>query len=208
MSVMKKNQNLIATATQVVGIDTLVAIVAGIAIFPAVFSLGFSPAEGPQLVFSVLPAVFAEMPGGSIFMVLFYILLLIAAITSSISMQEVAVAYFDEQRHMPRRKAILLTTGIIIVLSVLCTISCNSSINLCGRSLFDWFDYLTSKFMMPIGGLAFAIYLGWFYPLKDTREELQQGSNLKPWFWHTFLWTIRIIVPIAILAIFINGLLA
>lgn len=205
-SYMKKNQNLHHTAVQVVGIDTAVALLAGIAVFPAVFSLGFSPTEGTQLVFNVLPEVFRAMPGGAIFSVMFFLLLLIAAVTSAISIQEVQVAYLHEQHAMSRGKALVWTTIVAIVLAMLCSLSLDGSLNIFGRSIFDWFDYLTSKFLMPLGGIGFVLFLGWFYPAADSRDELQHGGNEPEWMFRIWLWAIRTIVPAAIFVIFLHGL--
>lgn len=205
-SYMKKEQNLWRTATRVAGIDTAVALLAGIAVFPAVFSLGFSPAEGPQLVFNVLPEVFQAMPGGNVFQAAFFLLLLIAAVTSAISIQEIPVAYLNERFTLPRGKAILWTTVLTIVLAVLCSLSLDGSLNIAGRALFDWFDYLTSKFLMPICGIGFVLFLGWFYPVNESRDELKQGSSGREWLFLVWLWAIRTIVPAAIFVVFLHGL--
>ncbi len=203
---MRKDQNMPRTALQVAGIDTLVAIVAGVAVFPAVFSFGFSPAEGPQLVFSVLPSVFAAMPWGGVLAVCFFFLLLIAAITSSVSIQEIAVAYLGEQHGVSRNKSLILTTVIAVILTVACSLSLDGAFQIAGRSLFDWFDFLTSKFLMPLGGMGFVLFLGWFYPSEGSRDELQQGSRLPHWLFLCWLWAIRIPVPVAIFIIFLHGL--
>ena len=203
---MRKDQNMPRTALQVAGIDTLVAIVAGVAVFPAVFSFGFSPAEGPQLVFSVLPSVFAAMPWGGVFAVCFFFLLLIAAITSSVSIQEIAVAYLGEQHGVSRNKSLILTTVIAVILAVACSLSLDGAWQIAGRSLFDWFDFLTSKFLMPLGGMGFVLFLGWFYPSEGSRDELQQGGSLPRWLFLCWLWAIRIPVPVAIFIIFLHGL--
>jgi len=203
---MRKDQNMPRTALQVAGIDTLVAIVAGVAVFPAVFSFGFSPAEGPQLVFSVLPSVFAAMPWGVVFAVCFFFLLLIAAITSSVSIQEISVAYLGEQHGVSRGRALAVTTALAVVLAVACSLSLDGVFKIAGRSLFDWFDFLTSKFLMPLGGMGFVLFLGWFYPSSSSQEELQQGSRLPHWLFLCWLWAIRIPVPIAVFIIFLHGL--
>ncbi len=205
-SYMKKEQNLWSTAAQVASIDTLVAILAGVAVFPAVFSLGFSPTEGPQLVFDVLPEVFHSMPGGSVFGVLFFLLLLIAAVTSAISIQEIQVAYLHEQHQMSRSKALVWTTAVAFALAMLCSLSLDGSLSIGGRGLFDWFDYLTSKFLMPLGAIGFVLYLGWFYPTEESRDEIKQGSEGREWLFQTWLWTIRTVVPAGIFIIFLHGL--
>ena len=206
-SYMKKEQNLWRTATRVAGIDTVVALMAGIAVFPAVFSLGFSPAEGPQLVFNVLPEVFHALPGGGgVFQAAFFLLLLIAAVTSAISIQEIPVAYLNERFRLPRSRAILWTTIVTIVLALLCALSLDGYLSIAGRSLFDWFDYLTSKFMMPLCSIGFVLFLGWFYPMNDSRDELRQGSTGHEWLFRLWYWAIRTIVPAAIFVVFLHGL--
>lgn len=204
-SYMKKEQNLWSTAAQVAGIDTIVAILAGVAVFPAVFSLGFSPTEGPQLVFNVLPEVFKAMPGGGVFAVAFFLLLLIAAVTSGISIQEIQVAYLAEQHGTSRGKALVWTTIVAIVLAMLCALSLDGNLSIAGRGMFDWFDYLTSKFLMPLGGMGFVLYLGWFYPKEESRDELKQGSNGREWLFQIWIWMIRTFVPAGIFIIFLHG---
>ena len=188
---MPQNQNAMLTSLQVVILDTLVAVLAGIMIFPAVFAFGFNPAEGPELVFVVLPAIFEQMSFAWLGGVLFFALLCIAALTSTVSLMEVVVAFLMDatsQRPHPlsRRKSVLITSTAAIVLLLVCVLL---------PSMFDVFAELTSCYLMPIGALAMSIFIGWFF--KDT---------FTTWYGKVFVFVIRWFVPIAIVLIFLNSL--
>ena len=183
---MPKNQSVSKTSMQVVILDTLVAILAGMIIFPAVFAFGMDPAEGPELVFVILPAIFEQMSFSYIFGVLFFSLLCIAAITSTISIMEVSVAFVNEATggRLNRHKSVLLVSAAVIPLVLACVFS---------NSVFDVFDTLTSCVLMPLGALAMAIFVGWNLP------------NYNHFAGKVFIFSVRWIVPIAILVIFLNS---
>lgn len=185
---MPKTQNVTRTSIEVIILDTMVALLAGVIIFPAVFAFGFNPAEGPQLVFVVLPAIFEQMNFAWFSSVLFFTLLCIAALTSTISLMEVAVAFLCEatehtKHPLDRQKSVLLTSAIVLVLIVLC---------ICRGPIFDAFDKLTSCVMMPLGALGMSLFVGWNLP-KDGQKKL-------------FIFFLRFVVPIAILVVFLNSL--
>ena len=199
---MPKTQNVTATSAQVIILDTLVAVLAGIIIFPAVFAFGFNPAEGPQLVFVVLPAIFEKMSFAWFSSVLFFALLCIAAVTSTISLMEVTVAFLceataDTKHPLNRRKSVLVTSVLIAVLVVLCILFNN---------LFDAFDEITSCILMPIGALGMSIFVGWCLPKGDQKGVLSDVKGIKRWPRKVFIFALRFIVPIAILIIFLNSL--
>lgn len=197
-SYMPKHQNIIATSIQVVTLDTLVAILSGLAIFPAVFSMGFNPAEGPQLVFDILPRVFENMTLGAICYTLFFLLLTLAAITSLLSMMEVSVSYITDKTTISRHKSLLAVLCILMV-----------SMSICGifPVVFDAFDDLVSLYLMPLGGLAMTIFVGWFQPRKATETELRaSGSSRHLWLNDVFFFLIRYVIPVVIILIFLNGL--
>ena len=188
---MPKNQSIVRTSIQVVVLDTLVAVMAGIIIFPAVFAFGFDPAEGPQLVFVVLPAIFDQMSFSWLSSVLFFSLLCIAAITSTISLMEVAVAFICEataQTKCPlnRRKSVTVVSVLTIVLILLCVFI---------PRVFGTFDQLSSCLLMPLGAMGMSLFVGW-----------KLSKNLNTWYGKVFVFAMRWIVPIAILIIFLDSL--
>lgn len=199
---MPKTQNVTGTSIQVVILDTLVALLAGVIIFPAVFAFGFNPAEGPQLVFVVLPAIFEQMSFAWFSSVLFFALLCIAALTSTISLMEVAVAFLceataDNKHPLNRRKSVLLASGLVAALVALCIVFNN---------LFDAFDEVTACILMPLGALGMSIFVGWCLPKGDQKGVLSDVKGIKRWFRKVFIFMLRFIVPTAILIVFLNSL--
>ena len=164
----------------VVTADTLVALLAGLAIFPIVFAFGLDAGGGPALVFETIPLAFGNMPGGIIFGTLFFVLLAFAAITSSISMLEVPVAWLASKDNWSRKKATIISGAIIWVIGLLSVLSLNVLQNYqplsqlgIGGTFFDLFDYLTSNIMLPVTGLLTALFVGWVVPKAISLEELQ-----------------------------------
>ena len=163
-SYFTKDNNLIGTSARVAISDTLVSILAGIAIFPAVFSFNMQPGAGPGLLFMTIPLVFSKIPFGNILLVLFFILTSIAATTAMMSILEVLVAYYSEERGFTRKNAVIINAVIIAVIGVLATLSADSgsilgNIKIFGKGFFDLFDYMSSNILMPIGGLLIALLL-------------------------------------------------
>jgi len=155
-------------------------VLAGIAIFTTVFALDANPAEGPGLIFVVLPSVFPQLAGGTLWGTLFFFLLFMAALTSAISILEVVTAYFIDQQGWSRKKATLLFGGIITVVGVFCSLSLGGGINITGflgMSFFDFMDYLSSKYMLPIGGMLTAIFVLKKWGVNRFMEELKQGMD-------------------------------
>ena len=217
---MPKNQNVAITSIQVIVLDTLVALLAGVIIFPAVFAFGFNPAEGPQLVFVVLPAIFEQMSFSWGSAVLFFSLLCIAALTSTISLMEVAVAFICEasaelrgknqqRRPLKRHQSVLLVSILLVVPIVLCALSLTGQmqwLTFFGYNLFDCFDKLTSCLMMPLGAMGMAVFVGWFLSVKTSKGFLYSNNRLRRIGTNIYLVALRWIVPFAILAIFMNSL--
>lgn len=208
-SYFKKETKLVPTAISVCVIDTLVAISAGFIIFPAVFSVGVDPDSGPGLVFITLPYVFQEAFGGVpflqyIFSGLFYSLLLIAALTSSISMHEISTAYIHETFKISRPKAAIIVTSICFVLAILCSLSFGiwKDVHVMGKGFFDLFDFVTAKFLMPLGGLLICTFVGWDMNKKIVAAELD--SKATPFLMILFSW----IAPIGIGIVFFYGLMS
>ncbi|MHC1732375.1 MAG: sodium-dependent transporter [Bacteroidales bacterium] len=207
-SYIQKDNSLANTSVQVSLIDTAVAVLAGVAIFPAVFAFGISPASGEALTFIVLPGIFQQMTGGMIFSFMFFLLLALAALTSTISVLEVIVAYFSEQLGLSRKKAILLATLSMFVLGIIASLSLGltSKVRLFGLNTFDLFNTTTANILLPLGGLLIVIFLGWFFPGKDIRDELSNSGNLKARYYLLYRFIIRFVAPIAITIVFLNGI--
>ena len=207
------DNDMIATSAKVALSDSLVSILAGIAIFPAVFSFGMEPSAGPGLLFMTIPLVFSKIPFGSVLLVAFFLLTAIAATTAMMSIVQVPVAYFTEEKGMGRKKAVLLTTGIIMVVGILATLSADSSsvlgnIHIIGKKgFFDSFDYLSSNILLPVGGLITAIYIGYFVKKEDFKLELSnQGTlnnDLVLNIVHAF---IKFVSPILLIVVFLNSI--
>lgn len=211
-SYIKKDNNLVKTVINVTVADTVIAILAGIAIFPAVFAFGIAPSEGPGLIFITLPNVFHQMPGGFLFSILFFILLTIAALTSSISILEVVVAYFKEEFNMGRHGATILATVLISALGVLCSLSMGvlSPVTLFGINFFDLMDWISANLLLPVGGLFIALFIGWFFGRKKVEAEVANGGNLSGMFLSIFMFLVKFVAPIAIAIVLLNkiGLLS
>ena len=207
-SYIKKNENLASSAGMVVFADTLVAILAGIAIFPAVFALGGSPASGTGLVFIVLPNIFQKMPLGNIFAMIFFLLLAIAALTSTISVLEVIVAYLVEEMKMSRRKATIAATLSVSVLGIVTVLSFGalSNIQILHKNIFGLLEYLTSNIMLPAGGLFIVLFIGWFFSKDLTKKELTNDGALKGRLLPTFMFIVKFIAPVAIAMVFLYSL--
>lgn len=207
-SYFNKNSRLGRTAVTTATLDTLVAVLAGIIIFPAVFSFGMSPSQGSALVFEVLPYIFAQLPGGMIWATLFFLLLFVASLTSTVSLSEISISYFCESKKMSRRAATLLTSAIVFAGATLCALSFGplSGVTIAGNNIFDLLDYLTSNIMLPAGGLAISIYVGWVIPRKFVKEQLTDGSSYRFRAMPLLMLSLRYICPAAILLIFLNSI--
>jgi NSS family neurotransmitter:Na+ symporter len=207
-SYIRKKENLAYTATSVAFADTLIAVVAGIAIFPAVFALGGSPASDRGLVFIVLPSIFQKMPFGNIFAVMFFILLAVAALTSTISVLEVIVAFLSEELKMKRRRATIIATVAVSVLGLITVASMGhlSSFTIFGLNVFGLLEYLTANIMLPVGGLFIVLFIGWYYKKQLTRDELSNMGTLKARYIPVFMFLVRYAAPIAITMVFLYSL--
>ncbi|MBQ0033968.1 MAG: sodium-dependent transporter [Bacteroidales bacterium] len=206
-SYMEEQQNLSRTAVQVASLDTLVAILAGLAIFPAVFALGIDPTQGPELVYVTLPSVFRQIGGGFVLQILFFLLMVIAAITTTISIMQAQVSWLERNCRMTQWKAILLSSLTDLVLALLCSLSlssrCGQWLSIGGTSLYDCADALVTKILFPFGGMIFSIYAGWACPKDDVIRELSIGGRLA--IGKTMLLLIRYFIPTVILVIVLNG---
>ncbi len=210
-SYFNKHINLLKSATQIALIDTLVAIFAGLMIFPAAFSIGVSPDSGPSLIFITLPRVFLQafhaVPMiGYIISVLFYSLLALAALTSTISMHEIGTAFIHEEMHLSRKGAAWIVTIVCCIVAVLCSLSVSSSSGLmiCGKSLLDCCDFITAQVLLPLGGFCTCIMVGWYISHKVVRDEFTNWGTLRGKLFHVFVFCAKYVCPILILMIFLN----
>ncbi|WP_066628567.1 sodium-dependent transporter [Labilibacter marinus] len=207
-SYVKKSNNIGRTAFQVSMADTLIAILAAIVIMPAVFAFDIAPGKGPGLVFITLPNVFQQMPGGQFFSVLFFVLLGVAALTSSISILEVIVTFFVEEFKMKRKTATLIAGSTTALVGVFCSLSMgvlNTSVFM-GKNLFDTLDFFASNVFLPLGGLLIALFVGWYFGKQRTEEELSSGGRFKVNYINVLFVSLRYIAPIAIFIVLVYGI--
>jgi NSS family neurotransmitter:Na+ symporter len=206
-SYMPKSSSIAASAISIAVLDTVVALLAGMAIFPIVFANSMEPGAGFGLIFQTLPIAFGAMPGGQFFGTLFFLLLVFAAWTSAISLIEPAVAWLVENRGMSRVRA-AIWIGILVWLLGLATVfSFNiwsgEEMQLFGMTAFDLLDYLTANIMLPLGGLLIAIFAGWFMARNSTVEEFAMGDGIRYKVW----WAvIRYVTPVAVVLVFLNAI--
>lgn len=207
-SYISKKNHLSHTVVEVSMTDSIVAILASIAIFPAVFSLGINPGYGPELVFITLPNVFAQMPGGYIWSILFFVLLFVAALTSAISLMEVIVAYLVEELKLKRLSATILTSLVIIIFGVLASLSFGvwKDVKIFDMVFFDLFDNITSRVFMPLGGLMIALFTGWILNKQEVRDELSTHGRFSTRYYGAFIFLVRYVTPIGIALVLINQL--
>ena len=205
---------LVRSALNVCAIDTMVAVLSGFIIFPTVFSIGLDPDAGPGLVFITLPNVFAvisrSMPlTGYVFALLFYVLLLLAALTSSISMHEICTAFISEHFSLSRSKAAAFVTVLCTVLGAACSLSFGPwrDVTVMGMGFFDLFDFIMTKFLMPLGGLAMTLFVGWYMERRLVEQQLLGGDALSVRLLRPLLVLIRWVAPIGILVLFVHELL-
>ena len=208
--------NIGKTALNVSLIDTMVAIMSGFIIFPAVFNAGYtlnSGDIGPSLLFITLPNVFQQAFGNIpalsyIVSVLFYFLLVVAALTSTISMHEVVTAYVSEEFDMPRRKAATIVTVACSLVGVVCSLSFGpfQSVKFFGMGIFDLFDYVSSNIFLPVGGMFISLFAGWYLDRHLLRDEITNGNTLRAPYFRVVIFILRYIAPVAIGIILLNQL--
>ena len=210
-SYFKSNTQLSKSAVNIALIDILVALLAGMVIFPAAFSVGVRPDAGPSLIFITLPNVFQQafvhLPiTGYCISVLFYALMALAALTSTISMHEIGTAFFHEELHISRKAAAWVVTSVCSIIAILSALSMahTECLQLQGRPLMECFDYVTAQVLMPLGSLATCLFVGWVLPKRIVTHQLTNGGTLKAGFAFVFLFVVKYICPIAIAAIFLH----
>jgi NSS family neurotransmitter:Na+ symporter len=194
------------TALQVTAIDTLVAVLAGIMIFPVVFNFGIEPAAGVDLVFITLPNVFGQLPLSNLWSFIFFLLLALAALTSTISLHEVATVYLHEERKISRSRATLLVSLGVTVFAVISSLSFGvmKDYTLGGLNFFELLEYITAKILLPFGGMLICIFVGWRVDRKILRAELTNRGTVAFYFFSIYSFLLRYIAPVAIGLIFLN----
>lgn len=207
-----KDTRLGKTALSVGVIDTMVAILAGLIIFPAAFSVGIQPDAGPSLIFITLPNVFQQAFGSvpflaTVFSLMFYVLLALAALTSTISLHEVVTAYLNECFNLSRSRAAVLVTGFCVVTGVLSSLSLGVwEDKMFGLGFFDLLDFVTAKIMLPLSGFLVCLFVGWYLKRSVSLEELTNGGRLKAPYFPAYMFILKFLAPIAILLIFVHEL--
>ena len=199
-SYVSKEENLMVSAGGTAVFDLLFALLAGFAVMPAVFAAGIQPGQGPGLLFDTLPYIFSQMTPwvGAVISILFFLSVLVAALTSSISLLEVGVAYLVEEKGVSRTKATIGLGAIVWAIGVACSLS---------GGFFDFLDHLCSDWLMPFGGLLFAMFVGWKMSRADVRDELTNGGTRNRTLFNVVYFLIRYFAPIGILGIFLTILL-
>ncbi len=203
------DQNIPATAARVMAADLCVSLLAGMAIFPAVFTFGFAPSAGPSLVFITIPAVFAQMPFGQVLMAAFFVLTAVAATGAMLSLMEVPVVTLHERWGLSRPRATFLTLLALVVMGAGCALSQSTLAHFKpgGRTLFDWADFVSSNVLLPAGGICIALFVGWVWGAGNFRQAvsnrgLLNNGALAP----TTFWLLRWVSPLLILAVMLRGL--
>ena len=210
-SYVKRNENIVRLSTETALMDTLFALLAGIAIMPAVFAFGLTPAEGPGLVFVIIPQIFSQLPMGGIFAILFFVVLFFAALSSSISLLEVMVAYLIEEIHWSRKAAVAISSLSVTVLAVLCSLSLGmlKHVTLLGNNIFDFMDKLSANILLPVGGLLFVLFAGWKMTDKEYFDEITNEGSLhfSPVFLKILRFIVRFVAPLVIVLIMLVSFL-
>lgn len=212
-SYFSRQTNLMKSACQIALLDTLIAILAGLMIFPSAFSVGVNPDSGPSLIFITLPNVFhqafAGIAGlGFVIAILFYGLLALAALTSTISMHEIGTAFFYEELHISRNLGAWIETVVCCVIGIFCSLSMGAvdGLSLMGMPFLDFCDHLTAQFLLPLGSFLTCIFVGWFVPQQIVKDEYTNWGTLRGSLYQAWLFAVRFICPVCILSVFLHQL--
>ncbi|WP_201529601.1 sodium-dependent transporter [Psychrobacter frigidicola] len=205
-SYLGREVNLLKTARMVIILDTVIALAAGLAIFPIIFNNGLDPASGPGLIFVSLPIAFGSMTGGIIIGTLFFLLITFAAVTSSISLLEPSVEFLEERTSMSRTMSTIVASTVIWLLGIAALLSFNlwADFTIMGNGIFDVLDKLTSKFLLPLTGLAAIVFFAW----RMDQRSIQQELNLSGTAWTLWQIIAKFVAPIAVIVVFITTLMS
>lgn len=210
-SYISKKEKLPLDAFTVTALDTAIALLSGLAIFPALFAFGMEPSAGPGLVFVVVPTVFAQMGTfGILLSTLFFIALSVAALTSSVSLLEVVAAYLIDQKHIARKTAVYSTASIMAVIAVFASLSLGamSGSTFLGVGMFDFLDILTDKIFLAVGGLLLAVFVGWVVKKEDLERETTNEGTVKFALFNVWYNIVKYVVPVAVAIVAILGIIS
>lgn len=211
-SYFSRQTNLLRSSFQIAALDTLIAVLAGLMIFPAAFSVGVNPGSGPSLIFITLPNVFQQafgsMPAlGHAISILFYALLSLAALTSTISMHEIGTAFFYEELHISRHWGAWIETVSCLLIGVVCSLSCGAAdITVFGLSFLNACDYLTSNILLPAGAFLTCVFIGWVVPRAVVEDEFTNWHTLSGRCYPIWRFMVRYVCPLSIMAVFLHQL--
>ncbi|MBA5640394.1 sodium-dependent transporter [Duganella sp. LX20W] len=208
-SYFRDDQNIPMTTVRVMAADLCVSMLAGMAIFPAVFTFGFAPAAGPALVFITIPAVFSQIPMGQLLMVAFFVLAAIAATGAMLSLTEVPVVILHERLNIPRRRATMLTILSLALLGSTCALTNNvlANFKLFGLNMFDLYDFISSNVILPAGGILLAVFVGWVWGKEKFGHALSnQGKLNNPTVTRAAFFLLRYVSPVLTLLVMLKGL--
>lgn len=210
-SYFPRDTRLIKTSVSVSTSVIFVAVMMGVIIFPAVTSFGLQNAtlNGPTLVFATLPQVFAQLPAAQLWSTLFFLLLTLAAVTSTISIAEVSIAFMQEYFKMSRKAACLVVLLPLLAFSSVCSLSLGSlsDFTVFGFTIFDFLDYTTANILLPICSILLCVYVGWFAPKKFLKDELTNNGDFKSHTFRLIIFIIRYIAPVLITGIIVYSLI-
>ncbi|MGU5640343.1 sodium-dependent transporter [Aeromonas caviae] len=207
-SYFRDDQHIPLTTVRVMCADLFVSMLAGIAIFPAVFAFGFEPSAGPSLLFITIPAVLASIPFGHLFMVLFFVLSAIAATGAMLSILEVPVSVLSERFHMSRTRATLINLLVLGAVGSTCALSSSTlaDVQVGGKTFFDLFDFVSSNVLMPLGGIFLCLFVGWVWGFERMTTALTNGGKLALPILSPLFFIIRYVSPLLILVVMLKGL--
>lgn len=207
-SYFSDDTNLGRSAITTALLDIFVAIMAGIIIFPAVFTFGGSVAAGPKLVFEVLPGIFHNLTWGPLWSTLFFFLLILASLTSTISMHEIVITFLTEERGMSRRAATILDCSVTLTLAIVCSLSFGvlSDLKLFGLTIFNLLDFASSNILMPLGGLLISIFVGYVVDRKFIRDQMTNHGHITCHILRLTVFSLRYLAPGAIILVFLNSI--
>ncbi|MBQ9942310.1 MAG: sodium-dependent transporter, partial [Christensenellaceae bacterium] len=207
-SYLSRKENIPKSCMTVTGLDTGIALMAGLAIFPAVFSFGLKPEQGPSLVFGTLPNVFSSLQGGTVFAILFFLLVLFAALTSAIALLEVVTKFIMQRWGWGRTKSVIILGVVLFLLGIPSALSFGplAEVKLLGNTFFDWICLLTDNILLPVGGILMCVLLGWKWDVNKIVGEVRQ-NGVKFRLAKAWVFCIRYVAPVLVLVVTVSGII-
>lgn len=207
-SYFSKNDNIPSSALNIVLLDTVIAILAGFMIFPALFAMQLEPAQGPSLIFNILPVMFNSIPGGYFFRIIFFLLLSVAALTSTISLLEVITTFVVDEFRIKRKVAAVVFGIVVFLLGVPSAMSyCGwGEVKIFGLTFFGLVDFISANIFLPLGGIFIALFVGWFWGVKRAKQHLREGAEQwSPSLEKTWAFILKYVTPVLILLVFLSS---